>query len=88
MRNTIYAEQNKTEIDIDEPLSHPINIAELFTPYGVEATNVTLNYTEAGLSKLLVFNAYARAHSHNFTDFITREAKKYPYQRNLKVKVS
>ena len=86
IQNTINTDKNNIERgDMDEPLTHPIHIAELFTPYGVEPTNITLNYTVAGLSKLLLFNAYARARSNNFTEIVHAEAQKYPYPRKLKV---
>ena len=66
-------------------LAHPIHIAELFTPYSEEPTTATQGYTVAGLSKLLLFNAYARSHSTNFTNLVQAEAKKYPYPTELKV---
>ena len=65
------------------PLSHPIHIQDLFTPYGLMPTNMVLNYTVKGLSKLLVFNSYARAQSKNITEFITMEAMKYPYTKEF-----
>ena len=59
--------------------SHPIHIADLFTPNATKTTNVHVNYTVEGLSKLLLFNAYAKAKSENAADFVVEEAKKYPY---------
>ena len=42
-------------------------------------TNIHIPYTVEGLSKLLLFNAYAKANSENIADLVMQEAKKYPY---------
>ena len=67
------------------PLSHPIHIAELFNPNGLTPTNITVNYTLTGLSKLLLFNDFARAQATNVTDVVISEARKYPYPQKYKV---
>ena len=61
------------------PLSHPVHISDLFTPNSLKPTKMNLNYTVKGLSKLLLFNAYAKAQTENFRDYVIQEAKKYPY---------
>ena len=61
------------------PLSHPVHISELFTPNSLKPTKMDLKYTVKGLSKLLLFNAYAKAQTENFRDYVIAEAKKYPY---------
>ena len=58
--------------------SHPIHIADLFTPNAPNPTNVHVDYSVEGLSKLLLFNAYAKARSENVPEFILQEARKYP----------
>ena len=80
---------NYSNIDeeyLNVTLAHPIHIAELFTPYSEEPTTATQGYTVAGLSKLLLFNAYASSHSTNFTNLVQAEAKKYPYPTEFKVR--
>ena len=42
-------------------------------------TNIHVPYTVEGVSKLLLFNAYAKANSENIADLVMQEAKKYPY---------
>ena len=79
--NTLNDEYNAESTEIGVPLSHPIHIAELFTPNSKKPTKIDVNYTVAGLSKLLLFNAYARAQSENFSSYIRREAMKYPYPK-------
>ena len=44
-------------------------------------TKINLNYTVTGLSKLLLFNAYAKTQSENFNTYIIEEAMKYPYPK-------
>ena len=61
------------------PLSHPVHISELFMPHSLKPTKMDLKYNVAGLSKLLLFNAYAKAQTENFRDYVINEAKKYPY---------
>ena len=61
------------------PLSHPVHISELFTQHSLKPTKMDLNYTVAGLSKLLLFNSYAKAQTEHFRDYVIEEAKKYPY---------
>ena len=61
------------------PLSHPIHISELFTPHSLKPTQMALNYTVAGLAKLLLFNAYVSTQTENFNEYVTKEAMKYPY---------
>ena len=51
----------------------------MFTPNATKPTNIHVNYTVEGLSKLLLFNAYTKTKSENAADFIIEEAKKYPY---------
>ena len=77
---------NKASNNVGVPLSHPIHIQDLFTPYGLMPTNMTLSYTVAGLSKLLLFNSYARAQSKNITEYINMEAMKYPYSKEFRVR--
>ena len=79
--NTLNDEYDTDTQQIGVPLSHPIHIAELFTPNSKKPTKIDLNYTVAGLSKLLLFNAYAKAQSENFSSYIRREAMKYPYPK-------
>ena len=74
--------------------SHPIHIADLFTPNAPNPTNVHVDYSVEGLSKLLLFNAFAKAKSENVADLVLEEAKKYPYNlkeerevRKLKIKL-
>lgn len=82
--NTLNDEYNDAEsAEIGVPLSHPIHIAELFTPNSKKPTKIDVNYTVAGLSKLLLFNAYARAQLQNFSSYISREAMKYPYPKKV-----
>ena len=59
--------------------SHPIHIADLFTLNASNPTNIRVNYNVEGLSKLLLFNAYAKSKSENLADFVMEEAKKYGY---------
>ena len=79
--NTLNEEYNAETQQIGVPLSHPIHIAELFTANSKKPTKIDVNYTVAGLSKLLLFNAYARAQSQNFNSYIITEATKYPYPK-------
>ena len=79
--NTLNDEYNAESAEIGVPLSHPIHIAELFTPNSKKPTKIDVNYTVAGLSKLLLFNAYAKAQSQNFDSYIIAEATKYPYPK-------
>ena len=44
-----------------------------------QPTDIALNYTVRGLSKLLVFNAFAGAQSNNAIQYVAEEARKYPY---------
>ena len=80
--NTLNNDDYKAENEhIGVPLSHPIHISELFTPHSQKPTKINLNYTVTGLSKLLLFNAYAKTQSENFNTYIIEEAMKYPYPK-------
>lgn len=69
-----------TDAEFNEIIhSHPIHIADLFTPNTPNPTNVQVDYNVEGLAKLLLFNAYAKSKSGNVADFVMEEAKKYPY---------
>ena len=70
---------NIEDVGVGVPLSHPIHISELFTPYAIKPSNILIRYNVKGLAKLLLFNDYARANSKNFTKFVLEEAKKYNY---------
>ena len=59
--------------------SHPIHTADLFTPNAPNPTNVHVDYSVEGLSKLLLFNAFAKAKSENVADLVMEEARRYPY---------
>ena len=59
--------------------THPVYIADLFTANAPNPTNIQVDYSVEGLSKLLLFNAYAKARSEEVTEFILQETRKYPY---------
>ena len=79
--NTLNDDYNAMNEQIGVPLSHPIHISELFTPHSQKPTKMDMNYTVTGLSKLLLFNAYAQTQSENVNSYISGEAMKYPYPR-------
>ena len=79
--NIFNDDYNPNDEEIGVPLSHPIHIAELFTPNSQKPTKINLNYTVTGLAKLLLFNAYAQTQSENINSYISEEAMKYPYSR-------
>ena len=67
---------------------HPIHISDLFTPYAQSPTNVKVDYTVEGLTKLLLFNAYTKAKTDNVDDFFIEEAEKYPYTLKKEMEVN
>ena len=69
------------DIGMGLPLSHPIHISELFTPYAIKPTDIPIGYNVKGLAKLLLFNDYARAQSKDFTEFVLEEAMRYNYTK-------
>ena len=79
--NTLNDNYNGNNEQIGVPLSHPIHISELFTPHSQKPSKMDMNYTVTGLSKLLLFNAYAQTQSENVNSYISGEALKYPYPR-------
>ena len=79
--NTLKDDYKATNDQIGVPLSHPIHISELFTPNSQKPTKIDVNYTVTGLSKLLLFNAFAQSQSENISSFIREEAMKYPYPK-------
>ena len=80
--NTLNNDDYKAENEqIGVPLSHPIHIGELFTPHAQKPTKIDVNYTVTGLSKLLLFKAYAQTQTENITAYVIEEAMKYPYPR-------
>ena len=48
---------NKT---LGVPLSHPINIAQLFIPYALYPTDITYDFKVPGLAKLLHFSNFVK----------------------------
>ena len=79
LRNVDLVPFNVEDIGMGIPLSHPIHISELFTPYAIKPSDIPIRYNVKGLAKLLLFNDYARAHSENFFDLVLEEANKYNY---------
>lgn len=79
----VYLQETLSEAELQNfTHTHPIHIADLFTANAPNPTNIQVDYSVEGLSKLLLFNAYAKARSEQVTELIMQEARKYPY--NLK----
>ena len=69
------------------PLSHPTNIAQLFTPNATSPTNITFDYTVKGLAKLLHFSNFIKTQSENVIDNLRDEVNKYPYNKKPTLQV-
>ena len=68
-------------------LSHPSNIAQLFTPNAPSPTNITFDYMVTGLAKFLYFSNFMKTQSGKVMDYITKEVNGYPYTKKLKLQV-
>ena len=69
------------------PLSHPTNIAQLFTPYASIPTNITFDYKVPGLAKLLHFSNFIETQSGKAMEYIAKEVNGYPYTKKSKLQV-
>ena len=69
------------------PLSHPTNIAQLFSPDATSPTNITYDYTVKGLAKLLHFSNFIKTQTENVMDYLRDEVKGYPYTKKPTLQV-
>ena len=75
----LYFWQESTTDEELKEFTHPIHVADLFTPNATRPTRIDMKPTVDGLSKLLLFNAFTKAKKENAIDLAVKEAKKYPY---------
>lgn len=69
------------------PLSHPSNIAQLFTLSAPSPTDITFDYKVPGLAKLLHFSNFMDTQSGKAMDYIAKEVNGYPYTKKSKLQV-
>ena len=72
-------------------LSHPLYLAESFSPNPAKVNPHEFNVTIAGLAKLLDYGAFLRARAFeegkNASELVMEEVEKYPYRRRNRFQV-